>query len=144
MRRNAAASWSTAAASHHRREHLQLGVAEVAHEPEVEERDPPVAVEQVVARVRIAVERAHPVQAAEHEAEQRLAGEVALGAGPSPSSSCHGAPTTSSLVSTAPVERCGQHVGHVDERVAAVERRRSAVWLAASLAVVELLGDPLA
>ena len=63
-------------------EHGDLVGAEVADEPEVEERDPPVAVEQVVAGVRIAVERLHPVEAAEHEAEQPLADQVALDAGP--------------------------------------------------------------
>ena len=111
MRRNAAASWSTAAACDHRRERGQLGVAEVRDQPEVEERDRAVAVEQVVAGVRVAVERAHPVEAAEHEAEQGLAGQVALGAGPTSSTSCHGAPTTSSVVSTRAVDSAGSTSG---------------------------------
>ena len=66
----------------HRLERVHLVVGEVLDEPEVEERDRAVAVEQVVARMRIAVERVEPVQAAEHEAEDGLAGEVALAAGP--------------------------------------------------------------
>jgi hypothetical protein len=48
-------------------------VAEVLHQAEVEERDLAVAVEQVVAGVRVAVEQVHAVEAAEHEAEQGLA-----------------------------------------------------------------------
>ena len=47
-------------------------------QPEVEERDVPAGPEQVVARVRVAVERVQPVEAAEHEAEDRLGREVAL------------------------------------------------------------------
>ena len=42
----------------------------------------PPGLEEVVARVRIAVEEVQPVEAAEHEAEDRLAGEVALRLGP--------------------------------------------------------------
>ena len=45
-------------------------VGEVLDQAEVEERDLAVAVEQVVARMRVAVERVHAVQAAEHEAEE--------------------------------------------------------------------------
>ena len=63
---------------HHVGEHVHLVGGEVLHEPEVEERHAPVAVEQVVAGVRVAVERPHPVQAAEHETEDRLGGEVAF------------------------------------------------------------------
>ena len=63
---------------HQSGEHGDLVGAEVADEAEVEEGDPPVAVEQVVAGVRVAVERLHPVEAAEHEAEQSLADQVAL------------------------------------------------------------------
>ena len=66
----------------HGGEEVDLVGGEVAHQPEVEERDPPVAVEEVVPGVRVAVEGPHAVQAAEHEAVQALAVEVALGAGP--------------------------------------------------------------
>ena len=47
-------------------------------QPEVEEGDPAAALEQVVARVRVAVEGAHVVQAAEDEAVDRLGGQVAF------------------------------------------------------------------
>ncbi len=79
-------------------------VGEVLDQPEVEERHPAVTVEQVVAGMRVAVERVHAVQAAEHEAEQHLAGEVALVLDPTSSISCHVAPLTSSVVSTRGVE----------------------------------------
>ena len=126
---------------HHRLEHVELGVAEVAHEAEVDERDAPVAVEQVVARMRIAVERAHPVQAAEHEPEQPLAGEVALLLVPPE----HVAPRR------AGDQLAGQHASrrqsrqdgrHMDERVAAVELDETRL-VGGLPAVVELLGDPL-
>src|SRR5258705_9099861 len=42
--------------------------------PEIQEGDLPAGAEQVVARVRVAVERVRPVQAAEHEAVDRLGG----------------------------------------------------------------------
>ncbi len=48
------------------------------HEPEVEEAHAAVAAEQVVAGVRIAVERVQPVDAAEHEPEDRLGRGIAL------------------------------------------------------------------
>ncbi len=67
---------------HHRTdelfEELDLLRRVVLHEPEVEERHHTVAVEQVVAGVRVAVERVQAVEAAEHEAVDRLGGEVAL------------------------------------------------------------------
>src|SRR5580658_3077636 len=53
-------------------ERLQFAGAEVPDEPEVEEGDLAAALEQVIARVRIAVEGAHVVQAAEDEAVDRL------------------------------------------------------------------------
>ena len=52
------------------------------HEPEVEERHVPAGPEQVVAGMRIAVERVQPVDAAEHEAVDRLGREIALGLRP--------------------------------------------------------------
>ena len=66
----------------HPDEEVDLVRGEIADQPEVEERDPAVAVEEVVAGVGVAVERPQAVQAAEHEAVQALAVEVALGAGP--------------------------------------------------------------
>ena len=55
-----------------------LGVAERLDQPEVEERHLPAGPEQVVARVRIAVEELQSVEAAEHEPEDRLGREVLL------------------------------------------------------------------
>ena len=48
------------------------------HEPEVEERHLPARPEDVVAGVRVAVERVQPVDAGEHEAVDALAREVAF------------------------------------------------------------------
>jgi len=48
----------------------------VLDEPEVEEGDPAAALEQVVARVRVAVEGADLIQAAEDEPVDRLRGQV--------------------------------------------------------------------
>ena len=62
----------------HSHEGGHLRVGELLDEPEVQEGDATVAVEQVVARVRIAVEPVHAVEAAEDESEEALAGEVAL------------------------------------------------------------------
>jgi hypothetical protein len=66
----------------HRGQRLHLLVGEVLDQAEVQEGDPAAAVEQVVARVRVAVERVRLVQAAEHEAVDRLRGQVALGLRP--------------------------------------------------------------
>jgi hypothetical protein len=66
----------------HRGQRLHLLGREVLDQAEVEEGDPAAAVEQVVARVRIAVERVRLVQAAEHEAVDRLRGQVPLGLRP--------------------------------------------------------------
>src|ERR1700722_4047135 len=65
-------------AAGHLDEWLQFGRAEMPDEPEVKEGDLAAAVEQVVARVRVAVEGAHVVQAAEDEAVDRLGGQVAF------------------------------------------------------------------
>ncbi len=51
-------------------------------QPEIQEGDPAAAVEQVVARMRVAVEGVHLVQAPEHEPVDRLPGQVALGLRP--------------------------------------------------------------
>ena len=59
-------------------ERPQVLAGEVLDQPEVQERDPAAAVEQVVARVRVPVERVHLVQAAEHEPVDRLPGQVTL------------------------------------------------------------------
>ncbi len=66
----------------HLHERLQFGGGEVPDQPEVDEGDPAAAVEQVVARVRVAVEGAHVVQAAEDEAVDRFGGQVAFVLGP--------------------------------------------------------------
>ena len=62
----------------HRDQRPELVVGEVLDQPEIQEGDPPAGVEQVVPRVRVAVERVRPVQAAEHEPVDRLRGQVAL------------------------------------------------------------------
>jgi len=59
-------------------ERFELDVGEVLDQPVVEERDPAAAVEQVVAGVRVAVERVRVIQAAEHEPVDRLRGQVAF------------------------------------------------------------------
>ena len=68
---------------HHRRDHVleqpHFGGVEPAHQPVVEERDLAARPEQVVARMRVAVERVQAEQAAEHEPEQGLRGEIPLG-----------------------------------------------------------------
>ena len=66
----------------HPLEHVDLRRAEVLHQPEVEERHLAAGLEEVVARVRVAVEGVEAVQAAEDETEDRLGGEVALGLRP--------------------------------------------------------------
>ena len=58
---------------------MHLVATEVLDQSEVEKGHRAVVVEQVVARVWIAVERSHAVQAAEHEPEDDLAGAVAVG-----------------------------------------------------------------
>jgi hypothetical protein len=50
----------------------------VLDEAEVEEADPAVAMEEVVAGVRVAVESVHPVDAAKHESEDRFGGQITL------------------------------------------------------------------
>jgi hypothetical protein len=62
----------------HLHQRFQLRLAEVLDAPDVEEGDPAAPVEQVVARMRVAVEGADPVQAAEHEPVDRLGGQVAF------------------------------------------------------------------
>ena len=105
--------------AHHRHERGDLGVGEVLDQAEVEERHPTAAVEQVVARMGVAVELVHPVQRAEHEAEQALAGEVALVLVPGEQLLPRRA--GDQLGRQHPRRRqLGQHVGDVDERVVAV------------------------
>src|SRR4051812_594418 len=60
----------------------QLARGEALHQPEIEERHAPARVEQVVAGMRVAVERAEPVEAAEHESVDGLGREVFLGLRP--------------------------------------------------------------
>ena len=93
---------------------------EVLDQPEVEERHLPARPEQVVARVGVAVERRQPVQAAEHEPVDGLGRQVALVLVPGQ----HGveADALGQLGGEHPAGRQRRHhVGHVDERVAAVE-----------------------
>ena len=73
---------------------------ELLDQAEVEERDLPAGPEQVVARVRVAVERVQPVEAAEHEAVDGLGGQVALVLATSVSTRRSGRPSASSVVST--------------------------------------------
>ena len=95
-------------------------------QPEVEERDLAAGPEQVVAGVRIAVERVQPVDAAEHEAEDRLGRGVALVLRP-----------RLDLGEACAVGELGRehaagrqlvdHVGNVDERMARRTSRRRGV-----------------
>ena len=57
---------------------LDLVSLEVLHQAEVDEGDPSVIGEEVVAGVRVAVERVLPVEAAENEAIERLGDPVAF------------------------------------------------------------------
>jgi hypothetical protein len=57
---------------------FQFRRAGVLDEREIEEGDPAAPVEQLVARVRVAVEGADPVKAAEYEPVDRLGGQVAF------------------------------------------------------------------
>jgi hypothetical protein len=124
----------------HRGQRLHLLGGEVLDQAEVQERDPAAAVEQVIARVRVAVEHVRLVQAAEHEAVDRLRGQVALGLRPAGQ---RGEP--------GPVrELAGHHPAggqlledprHVDGRVAFVVAGEQ-LLVAGLAAVVELLGDP--
>ena len=125
----------------HPGEHGDLVGAEVADEPEVEERDPPVAVEQVVAGVRVAVEGLHPVQAAEDEAEQHFADQIALALVPRQ----HLAPCRPDGEVGREHPRGAQwmdHLRHGDERMAPIEVDE-ALLVVALVAVVELLAEPL-
>jgi hypothetical protein len=63
----------------HRDQWPELVLAEVLDQAEVQEGDPAAAVEQVVPRVRVAVEGVRLVQAAEHEPVDGLGGQVAFG-----------------------------------------------------------------
>ena len=95
-------------------------VGESLDQSEVEERHAAATVEQVVAGMGVAVEAVHAVQAAEHETEQALAGEVALVLRPSE----HLLPcrATDQVAGQHPRGRMRcQHVGHMDERMAAIE-----------------------
>ena len=95
------------------------GSGEVLDQPEVEEGHPPVGLEQVVARVRVAVERPQPVEAAEHEAVDRLGGQVALVL--VPAGHHVEADALGQVGRQHPGGRqAGHHVGDVDEGVVAV------------------------
>ena len=104
----------------HLDERRHLGVAEVLHQPEVEERDAPVAMEQIVARVRVAVERVHPVQAAKDEPEEHFAHSIAVLLRPLQ----HLLPRLAVNQLAGDHMRTaegGQYIGNVDERVPAIE-----------------------
>ena len=115
--------------------------AQALHASEVEERDGAVVVEQVVAGVGVGVEHAEAGDAPEEEAvddlappvAQRLVGVVRLGP-PSSVDHLHGEhPVAGQL---------GEHLGHADERMAAVVLGE--LHLVGQLgAVVELLADAL-
>ncbi len=62
----------------HRGKRVEFVASEVLHKAEIEERDRSVVVEQVVARVGVAVEGTHAIQAAEHEPEDHFTGVIAL------------------------------------------------------------------
>jgi hypothetical protein len=66
----------------HRHQRLEFFLRDVLDQAEVQEGDPAAPVEQVVARVRVAVEGVRLVQAAEDEAVDGLGGQVPLGLGP--------------------------------------------------------------
>ena len=61
-----------------RLEQLDVVGLVVLHEPEVEEGDLTSTAEEVVAGMRITVERVHPIDAAENESEDRFRGLVAF------------------------------------------------------------------
>src|SRR6266568_1953111 len=119
----------------------QVVVAEGLGQPEVKEAHAAAAVEDVVARVRVAVEGVDPVQAAEHKPVDRLRGQVALAL----------APTLHLLEARARHEIRRQHargaqlghdMRHVDVWMALVVAREQ--LLAATLeAVIDLLLESL-
>ena len=61
-----------------RLEQIHLVGREALDQPEVEEGDPAAGPEQIVARMRIAVERVEAIDASEHESEDRLRRGIAL------------------------------------------------------------------
>jgi hypothetical protein len=63
----------------HRDQRPELAGAEVLDQAEIQEGDPAAAVEQVVPRMRVAVEGVRLVQAAEHEPVDGLGGQIAFG-----------------------------------------------------------------
>jgi hypothetical protein len=123
----------------HRDQRLELAGGEVLHQPEIQEGDPPAGMEQVVPRVRVAVERARPVQAAEHEAVDRLGGQVALGLRPGEKL---GEPrAVGQITGHHPAgAELGHDTRHADSGMAGVVARER-LLVAGLPAVVELLGD---
>ena len=111
---------------------VDLVRVEPLHQAEVEERHLAARAEQVVAGVRVAVEGVQAVEAAEHEAEDGLGGEVALLL----------APPLDLVEAGALGQLGGEHplgaelVDHrrdVDERVARRSTSAKRRWLSASL-----------
>ena len=109
-------------------------------QPEIQEGDPAAGMEQVVPRVRVAVERVRPVQAAEHEAVDRLGGQVALGLRPGEKL---GEPrAVGQITGHHPAgAELGHDTGHADSGMAGVVAREH-LLVAGLPAVVEFLGDP--
>jgi hypothetical protein len=123
----------------HRDQRPELVVGEVLDQPEIQEADLPARTEQVVPRVRVAVERVRAVQAAEHEAVDRLGGQVALGLRPGDEL---GEPRAVGQFAGhhAAGGQLGHDAGHVNGRVAGVVAREH-LLVPGFPAVVELLGD---
>ena len=112
---------------------------EALDQAEVEERHAAVGAEQVVARVRVAVERVQAVERCGTRTGRspRRRGRARPAA--TSRSSSNERPSASSVVSTRAVDSSGTHVGHVDERDGRGSSRRTAAGWRASSVVVELL-----
>ncbi len=131
---------------HHVPDHLvevvELVLGEVLHQAEVEEGDPAAGVEQVVARVGVAVEGPQAVEAAEGEAVEGLGGQVLLVLGPG--EQLVPAHAVGELGGEHPAGReVGHHRGHVDRGMAVVGLGEH-LLVAGLGAVVELLDQALA
>ncbi len=117
----------------------QLVRGEVLDQAEIQEGDPAAPVEQVVPRVRVAIEGVRLVQAAEDEAVDRLGGQVTLGLGPAGEL---GEPRAVGQVAghQPPGGQLGHDPGHADRGVAGVVPGEH-LLVPGFPAVVELLGD---
>ena len=134
-------SRSTTQRLDHLHERIELVGGEVLDQPEVEEGDPPARLEQVVARVRIAVEGVQLVQRPEGEPVDRLGRQVFLLLGPAEHL---GEPRPGG-------ELAGDHPGGAElvddprdgDRGVAVEVGGELPLAVGFAQVVELLADPL-